>query len=74
MNNVSLELTDEELEELEFFVGCMSPSTLDYFCNHLGLKRQNFCKCRLISYSLDYKNIWKINKIKFLYTFKEWNI
>lgn len=39
MSHVNLELTDEELEELEFFVGCMSPSTLDYFCNHLGLKK-----------------------------------
>lgn len=41
MNHVKLELTDEELEELEFFVGCMSPSTLEYFCNHLELKKTN---------------------------------
>ena len=39
MNHVKLELTDEELEELEFFVGSVSLSTLEYFCNHLGLKK-----------------------------------
>lgn len=39
MNHIKLELTNEELEELEFFIGCMSPSTLDYFCKHLELKK-----------------------------------
>ena len=39
MNKAELELTDEELEELEFFVGCMSPDTLGYFCKHLELKK-----------------------------------
>lgn len=38
VNEVNIELTDEQLEELEFFIGCMSPDALKYFCNHLELK------------------------------------